>query len=107
MFESHRARHFGTKLGTPKPADWTGDAITEIKKLKETEGPNLLIWGHTRLAEALLQQHLIDVIDLSIHPIIVGHGKQFFREGQAVKLRLTATKCFSKIVKLTYEPQYS
>jgi dihydrofolate reductase len=94
-------------------ADWNnstlvkGDAITEIKKLKEAEGPNLLIWGHTRLAEALLQQHLIDQIDLSIHPIIVGHGKQFFREGQAVKLRLTATKCFSKIVKLTYEPQYS
>jgi hypothetical protein len=36
----------------------------------------------------------------------VGYGKPFFREGQAVKLKLTATKSFSKIVKLTYEPQY-
>jgi len=29
-----------------------------------------------------------------------------FREGQKVDMKLTATKGFSKIVKLTYEPQY-
>jgi hypothetical protein len=37
---------------------------------------------------------------------LVGQGKAFAREGQAVKLKLTATKVFSKIVKLTYEPLY-
>jgi len=54
----------------------------------------------------LLKQRLIDVLDLSILPVIVGQGKPFFREGQAAHLKLVATKSFSKIVKLTYELQY-
>jgi dihydrofolate reductase len=50
--------------------------------------------------------HLIDVLDTSIYPIVVGRGKPFLREGQNVNLRLVTTKSFSKaIVKLTYEPQ--
>jgi hypothetical protein len=32
--------------------------------------------------------------------------KPIFREGQAVRLKLAATKIFSNIVKITYEPQY-
>jgi hypothetical protein len=39
-------------------------------------------------------------------PVAVGHGKPFSREGQAVNLKLAATKSFSKIVKLTYEALY-
>jgi dihydrofolate reductase len=54
----------------------------------------------------LLHHRLLDAIDLSILPVIVGHGKPLFREGQAAKLKLAATKSFWKIVKLTYEPQY-
>jgi len=54
----------------------------------------------------LLKHHLLDVLDLSIHPLVVGQGKQFFREGENATLRLVAAKSFSKgIVKLTYEPQ--
>ena len=94
-------------------ADWNnstllrGDAIDEVKQLKTAEGSKLLVWGHTSLAEALLRHQLIDVIDVSVHPLVIGRGKQFFREGQSVKLRLAATKTFSKIVKLTYEPEYN
>ena len=76
-------------------------------KLKQQEGRDLLIYGHGLLAETLLKHHLLDVLDLSIHPLVVGQGKQFFREGENAKLRLVAAKSFSKgIVKLTYEPQY-
>jgi dihydrofolate reductase len=83
-----------------------GDVAAEVTKLKQQDGGNLLLLGHGLLSETLLEQRLIDVVDLSILPVIVGHGKPFFREGQAVKLKLAATKSFSKIVKLTYEPQY-
>jgi len=54
----------------------------------------------------LLTQRLLDVLDLTIHPVLVGRGKPFFREGQAAKLKLATTKSFSKLVKVTYEPQY-
>jgi dihydrofolate reductase len=49
---------------------------------------------------------LIDSIDLAVYPRLLGRGKQFFRNGQDVRLRLVATKTFSAIVKLTYQPQY-
>jgi dihydrofolate reductase len=82
------------------------DAPSEVAKLKQQAGPDLLIWGHTLLAETLLMHRLIDVIDLSIHPVIAGQGKMFWREGQGAELKLVATKSFSKIVKLSYEVQY-
>jgi dihydrofolate reductase len=100
---------FSSKL---EKAEWNnstvvrGDVVAEVTKLKQQEGRGLLVYGHGLLGETLLQQHLLDVLDLSIHPLIVGRGKQFFREGKNAKLRLVATKSFSKIVKLTYEPQY-
>jgi dihydrofolate reductase len=97
---------------TLEKADWNnstivhGDVVAEVTKLKQQEGRDLLIWGHGLLAETLLKQHLLDVLDLSIHPLVVGRGRLFFREGENAKLKLLATKSFSKIVKLTYEPQY-
>ena len=98
---------------TLERAEWNnttiirGDAATEVARLKKQSGPDLLIWGHTSLAESLFQQQLIDALDLSIHPIMAGAGKQFFRDGLRADLKLVATKSFSKIVKLSYEPQYS
>ena len=83
-----------------------GDVAAEVTKLKQQEGRDLLIWGHGLLAETLLKQNLLDVLDISIYPIVAGRGKLFLREGQNANLRLITTKSFSKgIVKLTYEPQ--
>ena len=82
-------------------------SAAEVTRLKQQEGRDLLIYGHGLLGETLLKHHLLDVLDLSIHPLVVGRGKQFFREDEYTKLRLVAAKSFSKgIVKLTYEPQY-
>ena len=102
---------------TLERADWSnstivrGDAVTEVTKLKQQDGGDLLILGHGLLGETLLKQRLLDVLDLDIYPVLTypvlaGRGKPFFREGQAVKLKLATTKSFSKIVKVTYEPQY-
>lgn len=100
---------FSSKL---EKAEWNnstivrGDVTAEVTKLKQQDGGDLLIWGHGLLGETLLKHRLIDVVDLSIHPLLLGHGKGFFREGQHVPLRLVATKMFTNgIVKLTYEPQ--
>jgi dihydrofolate reductase len=100
---------FSSKL---ERADWTnsvlvrGDIVEEVSKLKQQDGRNLLLFGHSRIGEALLKHHLLDVLDLSIHPIVLGRGGLFFREGEQTRMKLAATKTFSNIVKLTYEPQY-
>jgi len=98
---------------TLEHAEWTnstivrGDVVAEVSKLRQQDGGDLLIYGHGLLGETLLKRHLLDVLDLSIHPLVLGQGKQFFREGQDATLRLVAARSFSKgIVKLTYEPQH-
>ncbi len=100
---------FSSKL---ERAEWEnstiirGDVASEVAKLKRQGGGDILIYGHGLLAETLLKRHLLDVLDLSIHPLFVGSGKLLFREGESTKMKLVETKSFSKIVKLTYEPQY-
>jgi dihydrofolate reductase len=100
---------FSSKL---ERADWNnstiirGDVAAEVTRLKQQGGANLLVYGHGLLGETLLKERLLDVLDISIHPIFVGSGKMLFREGEHAKLKLVATKSFSNIVKLTYEPQY-
>src|SRR5579883_2094604 len=83
-----------------------GDVAEEVQKLKQQPGGNLLIWGHTRLARSLLKHRLLDVLDLSIHPVMVGEGRSFFHQGESARLKLMATKSFAQIVKETYQLQY-
>lgn len=84
-----------------------GDVIAEVQKLKQQEGRDLLIYGHGLLGQTLLREKLLDVLDVSIHPLFVGRGKLLFRDGEDTRLKLVSTKSFTKgIVKVTYEPQY-
>jgi len=83
-----------------------GDVVAEVTRLKQQEGLDLLIYGHGLLGQTLLKHHLLDVLDLSIHPLVLGQGKLFFRQDETARFRLVAAKSFSNgIVKLTYEPQ--
>ena len=102
---------FSSKLET---ATWNnstivrGDVCAEVQRLKQQSGGNLLMYGHGLLAETLLEHHLTDAIDLSVHPLLLGRGRLFFRPEQRATLRLIAAKTFARgIVKLTYEPDYA
>jgi dihydrofolate reductase len=95
---------------TLQETDWSnsvvlgGDVVEEAERLKAQDGGDLIIWGHTRLAETLMRHGMIDVLDLSIHPKFVGAGASLVREGLTVELKLVSTKSFSNIVKISYEP---
>ncbi|GHO99715.1 pyrimidine reductase [Reticulibacter mediterranei] len=96
---------------TLEKADWNnttivrGDVVAEVTKLKLQEGRDLLIYGHGLLTETLLKHHLLDAFGFLIYPLVLGQGKQLFRQGETATLKLVETKSFSKgIVKLTYEP---
>jgi dihydrofolate reductase len=97
---------------TLQRGDWTnsvvinGDVATEVAKLKNQDGGDLLVYGHGLLAQTLLKAQLIDLLDVAIHPIFLGSGELLFHEGLTAAMKLVATKTISKIVKLTYEPQY-
>lgn len=70
----------------------TGDVAGELKKLKEQDGPDLLVNGSGRLIQTLLSHHLVDVLHTWIFPLTLGSGKKLFEEGtQALQWKLTDT----------------
>lgn len=92
-------------------ADWTnstvvrGDAVTEVTRLKQQDGRDIALYGHGRLAQALLEHGLIDELRLSVHPVMVGSGQVLFRDGQKQPLTFTGARTFrTGVVVLTYQP---
>lgn len=58
-----------------------GDIAEEIKKLKESDGPELQVHGSGNLIQTLLKHDLIDEFWLKIFPVTLGPGKRLFAEG--------------------------
>jgi dihydrofolate reductase len=91
---------------TTRTVDWntrlvTGDAVTEITRLKDEDGGHMDIAGAT-LAAAAMRAGLIDEYVLVTHPVLVGGGKPFFTPLEGwVNLRLVETRTFPDGVLLT------
>ncbi|MCT7374849.1 dihydrofolate reductase family protein [Chelativorans salis] len=56
------------------------DAVAAVKKLKEEDGPDLLTQGSTVLIKALFENGLVDEINMSVFPVVLGRGKRLFGE---------------------------
>jgi len=52
-----------------------------IKKLKDSDGADLHIWGSSKLVQLLLANDLVDELCLMTYPIILGQGKKLFADG--------------------------
>ncbi|MDT0305455.1 dihydrofolate reductase family protein [Streptomyces sp. DSM 44917] len=91
---------------TTRPVDWnarlvTGDAVTEITRLKAGDGGPMDICGAT-LAGAAMRAGLIDEYVLVTHPVLVGGGTPFFTALDSwVNLSLAETRTFPDGVLLT------
>ena len=111
---------FGEKMnGMPKyvvsstldRADWTGsilvqgDLTTEIGKLKDQPGGDLLLSGSGRLFNALAGANLIDLYRFMVHPIVLGRGARLFADDvDRTVLKLAHQETFATgIVILEYE----
>jgi dihydrofolate reductase len=84
-----------------------GDTVTQIRKLKEEDGPDLWIHGSANLIQTLLKNHLIDRMHMWIFPVTVGNkGKRLFAEGtQPEGFKLVESKFSATgVIIATYEP---
>ena len=52
-----------------------------MRRLKQTEGRDLLIQGSSEVIHALLAADLIDQLTILTFPLILGRGKRLFDEG--------------------------
>ena len=79
----------------------TGDAVTEITRLKVEDGGPIDIGGAT-LAAAAMRAGLIDEYVLATAPVLVGSGTPFFTAlDNWVNLNLVETRTFPDGVVLT------
>lgn len=96
---------------TLKNAGWDNSIIisenvaAEIKKLKQQAGGDIQIEGSAELVQSLMKADLIDEYRFLVHPIIMGNGKRFFKDGaQTSGLNLYKTEKLDKgVIALYYQ----
>jgi dihydrofolate reductase len=78
----------GTKYvlsGTKTKSDWKNTvflkSVDDIRKLKDTDGPDIQVWGSSQLIQLLLKHDLADELRLKIYPLTLGSGKKLFGDG--------------------------
>ena len=71
--------------GTMKKSDWVNsvflNSLADIKKLKNSEGSDIKVWGSGNLIQTLLENDLVDELWLIIFPLTLGKGKKLFDNG--------------------------
>jgi dihydrofolate reductase len=69
---------------TIKESDWNNTefitSVDDIKKLKNSEGSDLKVWGSGELVQLLLKHDLVDELWLKTYPVLLGKGKKLFSD---------------------------
>jgi len=86
-----------------------GDLTTEIAAIKAEPGPDVIVWGGSRLAGALAAADLIDEYRLLVQPLVLGRGQALFDQlPESRHLDLVQATAFpSGIVVHVYRPQHT
>ena len=70
---------------TMKKSDWKNtvfiESLEDIKKLKNSDGSDIQVWGSSKLIQLLLKNDLVDELWLKIYPLTLGEGKKLFDDG--------------------------
>ncbi len=80
---------------TMKKSDWKNSvflkSLADIKKLKNSKGSHIQVWGSGKLIQLLLKNDLVDELWLKIHPLTLGKGKKLF-DGSTIPATFTLTE---------------
>jgi dihydrofolate reductase len=95
---------------TLEKAEWNNTKLVkenieeEIKNIKKQPGKDIVILGSPRFAHCLMELDLIDVIKMTISPVIIGSGLPLFKVSEYKRnLSLVENKTFnSGVIGLTY-----
>ena len=90
---------------TREKSDWKNTVFlkspADIKKLKQSEGADIQVWGSSKLIQLLLTHDLVDELRLKIYPVILGEGKKLFEGAIPAAFTLTESQVTSKGVIIT------
>ena len=96
---------------TRDSSDWqpsvflSGDLAEKVRELKQTDGPDLHIFGSADMLQTLFKNDLVDGLELMIFPITLGQGKRLFNGGSIpAAFKVTESKVTPNgIISVNYE----
>ena len=74
------ATHRPESLGWSPVGDLGANVMAGIRRVKSTDGPDLIVWGSSTLTSVLLDQGLVDDVVLIVYPILLCLGKRYFSD---------------------------
>jgi dihydrofolate reductase len=82
-----------------------GDVAEGVAELKQQPGQDLVMYGCLDLMQSLLEHDLVDEYRLLVHPVLLGKGRSFFKDGaERVNLDLVDTTVIpGGVAVLTYQ----
>ena len=83
-----------------------GNLADEVSKVRESTSGDVYVHGSAQLAQALLEQDLVDELHLMVFPVVLGTGMRLFGETSAKKpLKLVDSKIVGDgVAILVYRP---
>ena len=83
----------------------TGDAVTEVSKLKQALDGEIVLPASYQLARSLIEHDLVDELRLVVFPVALGAGERIFGELRgSSSMRLLSTRTIGdSLVFLAYE----
>jgi dihydrofolate reductase len=83
-----------------------GSLVTEVNKLKNQPGKDMIVYGGASFVAALIEAGLIDEFHLFVNPIALGSGLSIFKDpSHKLSLQLVDTQPFDcGVTVLTYLP---
>jgi dihydrofolate reductase len=97
---------------TLEDPEWTNSTVLDgddlagaVATLKARHDGDVVVHGSARLAQALIDQDLVDELRLMVFPVVLGEGKRLFGPtGDKKRLRLSDSQTVGDgVVVLTYE----
>jgi dihydrofolate reductase len=92
-----------------KKAEWSNSTIlgnnpvSELVKLKEQPGQDILVHGSVTLVQFLLKNKLADQFNLLVFPLVLGKGLRLFSDKDKASLKLIELQAYSSgVVLLSY-----
>ena len=96
---------------TRDSSDWqpsvflSGDLAENVRELKQSDGPDIQIFGSADMLQTLFKADLVDALELMIIPVTLGQGKRLFQHGTIpAAFKVTNSQVAPKgIISATYE----
>lgn len=100
------ATHRPESLGWGPVESLGRDVADSVRRIRDGDGADLVVWGSSTLTPVLLEEGLVDEVLLLVFPVLLGRGKRIVPDGASPRgLALVSTRAAaSGVLMNTYRP---